>query len=69
MSAQYACYTENDTCEGMVTQMHVMKPALVLLVERMIATAPAGRLLLGVTLTDLRRQKGDGTGHIAGELT
>ena len=49
--------------------LHVMKPALVLLVGRMIAAAPAGRLRLGVTLPDLRRQKCDGTGHIAGELT
>ena len=65
MSTQYACYTENDTREGLVTLVHVMKPTPVLLVDRKIATAAAECVRLGVRLTDMGGQKGDGTGHIA----
>lgn len=38
----------------------LMKPTLVLLVERTIAAAAAERMRLCVTLTDMGDQKGDG---------
>ena len=56
-----AIYADDDTCEGLFTLVHIMKRTLVLLVERTIATAAAERMRLGVTLTKVGHQKGDGT--------
>ena len=57
-----------DTREGLATSA-CLKRTLVLLVERTITTAAAERMRLGVTLTDMVHQKGDGTGHISRERT